>query len=318
MSVYKKNGAWFVRYRDIEGKQRQVKAGATKALATELERKILAERDIQKRFGYKQKKEITFSEFIPEYLERIKMRLSQKSIYDKKNFLTNISEKIGNKFLSEIGEKDFYDYIADKTQINTIKTYKIALQAFLTEAKEAGYNTAELNIKIKQKGNKRIRYLTQEEADKLIHNSGKLRLLLILALSTGMRRGEIFNLRWQDVDFNAKLIHIEKSKNGERRSIPISDTLFTEFEKETEKKSDEKIINIPSWQYQFTNLKNKCEIKNFRFHDLRHTFASWLAIKGVSLYTIKELLGHKSIEMTQRYAHLSPDSRFSAVNLIKL
>lgn len=318
MSIFKKNGNWFVRYRDIEGKQKQVKAGATKALAQELERKILAERDIQKRFGYKRKKEITFAEFIPEYLERTKTRLSPKSIYDKKNFLINISEEIGYKLLSEIDEEDFYNYVADKTQINTIKTYKIALQAFLTEAREAGYNTAELNIKIKQKGNKRIRYLTEEEAEKLINNSGKLRLLLILALSTGMRRGEIFNLKWQDVDLNAKLIHIEKSKNGERRSIPISDTLFAELEKETEKKSDEKIINIPSWQYQFTILKNKCEIKNFRFHDLRHTFASWLAIKGVSLYTIKELLGHKSIEMTQRYAHLSPDSRFSAVNLIKL
>lgn len=71
MSVFKKNGSWFIRYRDINGKQKQVKAGATKALATELERKILAERDIQKRFGYKQMKEITFAEFIQKYLHKI-------------------------------------------------------------------------------------------------------------------------------------------------------------------------------------------------------------------------------------------------------
>lgn len=319
MSVYKKNGAWFIRYRDIKGKQRQVKAGATKALATELERKILAERDIQKRFGYKQKKEITFAEFIPEYLERVKTRLSPKSIYDKKNFLINISEEIGNKLLlSEIDEEDFYNYVADKTQINTIKTYKIALQAFLTEAKEAGYNTAELNIKIKQKGNKRIRYLTEEEAERLIRNSGKLRLLIIMALCTGMRKSEMLNLKWQDIDLKAKLIHIEETKNGERRSIPISEILMKELEQEPPKNQTEKVITVHSLEFHFRQLKKKCEIKNFHFHDLRHTFASWLAMKGVSLYTIKELLGHKSILMTQRYAHLSPDSRFSAVNLIKL
>ena len=318
MSVYKKNGAWFIRYRDIEGKQRQVKAGTTKALATELERKILAERDLQKRFGYKQKKEITFLEFIPEYFERVKTRLAQKSIKEKKTFLKNMSEEIGNKLLSEIDEEDFYNFISDKKQINTIKTYKIALQAFLTEAKEAGYNTAELNIKIKQKGNQRIRYLTEEEAEKLIRNSGKLRLLIIMALSTGMRKMEMLNLKWQDIDFTAKLIHIEESKNGERRSVPISDSLMKELEQEPKKNQTEKVITVHSLEFHFRKLKKKCEIKNFHFHDLRHTFASWLAMKGVSLYTIKELLGHKSILMTQRYAHLSPDSRFSAVNLIKL
>ena len=149
MSIFKKNGNWFVRYRDIEGKQKQVKAGATKALATELERKILAERDIQKRFGYKQKKEITFAEFIPEYFSRTQTRLSEKSIRSKKYFLNKFSEYC-NKLLSELEEEDFYNFISSKKEINTIKTYKIALQAFLTEAKEAGYNVAELNIKINQ------------------------------------------------------------------------------------------------------------------------------------------------------------------------
>ena len=173
-------------------------------------------------------------------------------------------------------------------------------------------------IKIKQKGNQRIRYLTEEEAEKLIRNSGKLRLLIIMALSTGMRKMEMLNLKWQDIDFTAKLIHIEESKNGERRSVPISDSLMKELEQEPKKNQTEKVITVHSLEFHFRKLKKKCEIKNFHFHDLRHTFASWLAMKGVSLYTIKELLGHKSILMTQRYAHLSPDSRFSAVNLIKL
>lgn len=316
MSVFKKNGSWFVRYRDIEGKQRQTKAGATKALAQELERKILAERDLQKRFGYKTLKEITFDEFIKEYFERVKTRLSKNSLENKKLQLNLMSKNFGNKLLSELTEEDFYNFISNKNKINTIKTYKIALQAFLTEANDAGYNTEKLNIKISLKGNQRIRYLTKEEAEKLINNSGKLKLLIIMALSTGMRKMEMLNLTWQDIDFTAKLIHIEETKNGERRSIPISNSLMEELQKE-EKQDGKIFLNIGRKLQCFRTILKKCDIENFHFHDLRHTFASWLAMKGVSLYTIKELLGHKSILMTQRYAHLSPDSKQIAVNLIK-
>ena len=136
------------------------------------------------------------------------------------------------------------------------------------------------------------------------------------------KNGDIeFDLaRYRFIDFKAKLIHIEESKNGERRrSIPISDSLFREFSEVEEKNSNERVfknLNVP--MYHFRKLIKKCKIENFHFHDLRHTFASWLAMKGVSLYTIKELLGHKFILMTHRYAHLSPDSRQSAVNMIKL
>jgi integrase len=317
MSIFKKNGSWFVRYRNIEGKQKQVKAGAIKALATELERKILAERDIQKRFGYKQKKEITFSEFIPEYFQRVSSLLSKNTIKNKICILNNMSEIFGNKLLSEIDEEDFYKFInTKKLNTSSIKTYKIILKAVITEANEAGYNVADLKIKIAKKNIIRVRYLTEEEAERLIHNSGKLRLLVIMALSTGMRKMEMLNLTWQNIDFTAKLIHIEESKNGERRSIPISDSLLKELQKQENKEPTEKIFKIKYLDSFLTVLK-KSNIKNFHFHDLRHTFASWLAMKGVSLYTIKELLGHKSILMTQRYAHLSPDSRFAAVNLIK-
>ena len=139
-----------------------------------------------------------------------------------------------------------------------------------------------------------------------------------MALTTGMRKMEMLNLTWQNIDLKARLIHVEESKNGERRSIPINDSLMKELKQIEERNSSERVFkNLHVPMFHFRKLVEKCEIKNFHFHDLRHTFASWLAIKGVSLYTIKELLGHKSIAMTQRYAHLSPDSRQSAVNLIK-
>lgn len=320
MSIFKKEkgGEWFVRYRDINGKQRQVKAGKTKAIAQELERKILAERDTQKRFGYKPKKEITFGEWVVEYLERIKTRVSKNTIVNKKSCFKNMSEIFGHKYLSEITEDDFYNFIENASS-NTAKTYQMFLQTFFAEAEECGFNVPTLKIKIGKKPPARVRYLTEEEAERLLKNSGDLKLLIKMALMTGMRKSEMINLTWQNIDLKAKLIHIEESKNGERRSVPISNSLLKELKLIENKNSNERIFkNIKSLQYQFEKLLNVSEIKNFHFHDLRHTFASWLAIKGVSLYTIKEILGHKSITMTQRYAHLSPDSRQNAVNLIQL
>jgi integrase len=320
MSIFKKDKNYFVRYRDINGKQRQVKAGKTKAIAQELERKILAERDTQKRFGYKPKKEITFGEWVVEYLERVRPRVSKNTMVNKISCFQNMSKIFGHKYLSEITEEDFYNYIQNVSS-GSAKTYQMFLNTLLTEAGECGYNVPELKIKVGKRPPARVRYLTDEEAQRLLSNchNEELKLLIKMALMTGMRKMEMLNLTWQNIDLQARLIHIEESKNGERRSIPISDSLMRELKAIEEKNSNEKVFKeIKSLYYLFERLLKKSEIENFHFHDLRHTFASWLAIKGVSLYTIKELLGHKSIIMTQRYAHLSPDSRQNAVNMIQL
>ena len=316
MSVFKENGSWFVRYRDLEGKQREKKAGATKALALELERKILAERDLKKRFGYTTLKEITFSDWADQYLDHCKMRVTQNTCKNREYTINKMNLVFGNKLLSKLTENDFYEYVkTTKCGSHTIGKYAVFFLGILKEAKKYNYNVTDITLDIKRKSRVIIRYLTKEEAECLINNSGDLRLLIILALNTGMRRGEMLNLLWSNVDLKARLIHILISKNGERRSIPINTTLFKELNKIEDKTGKVIKLNltIEGIRYRWKCLLKKCNIKNFRFHDLRHTFASWLAIKGVSLYTIKELLGHKTIEVTQRYAHLSPDVRFCAV-----
>ena len=318
MSVFKENGSWFVRYRDLEGKQREKKAGATKALALELERKILAERDLKKRFGYTTLKEITFSDWADQYLDHCKVRIGQNTYEVRKYIIKKMKESFGNKLLSKLTENDFYEYLKTTKgglQGRTVGEYTSLFLRLLKEANKHNYNIADITLNVKKQNNTIVRYLTKEEAECLINNSGDLRLLIILALNTGMRRGEMFNLTWDNVDLKARLIHILISKNGERRSVPINTTLLNELNKEEDKTGKVIKLNltIEGIRYRWKCLLKKCNIKNFRFHDLRHTFASWLAIKGISLYTIKELLGHKSIEMTQRYAHLSPDVRFNAV-----
>ena len=153
--------------------------------------------------------------------------------------------------------------------------------------------------------------------------------LVLLALHTGMRRGEIFNLRWGDVDFKVRsvaVLHALGAKSNDTRHIPLNEKAIEALSAWSEQSdceptnlifpspiTGERMDNIKSaWQ----SLMKAAQIKNFRFHDLRHTFASKLAMRGVDLYTISELLGHSSIEMTQRYAHLSPDHKAAAVALL--
>lgn len=169
--------------------------------------------------------------------------------------------------------------------------------------------------------NARDRWLTMEEEKLLLEkatNPEWLRSLLTVALHTGMRRGEILDLRWQNVDLLKRLIRIVKSKNGEKRSIPMSNTLFNLFKEMNVRDISGKVFPISksSVRHAFDKVVEKVNLKDFWFHDLRHTFATRLVQNGVDLYKVKELLGHKTITMTMRYAHHYPESLRSSVEVL--
>ena len=156
--------------------------------------------------------------------------------------------------------------------------------------------------------------------------SDHLAPMVLLNLNTGMRRGELFRLRWDCVDLGRKLLTVEGkgAKSGNTRHIDLNDEalrVLTAWRNQAEgvglvfpnPKTGKQFGNIcSSWK----TVRKASGIKKFRFHDLRHTFASNLVMKGASLYVVKELLGHKSIETTQRYAHLSPEHKAEAVALL--
>lgn len=160
-----------------------------------------------------------------------------------------------------------------------------------------------------------------EEISRLIEAcSPHLKPIVIVALNTGMRRGEIFNMRWDQVNFPAGVIHIERSKNGERREIPMNEYLVNTLQEMD--RSGEYVFPSKNG-LPFNNVKRSYKralkdtgITNFRFHDLRHTFASNLIMAGIDLATVQDLMGYKSIQMTMRYAHLSPDHRQKAVSIL--
>ena len=139
------------------------------------------------------------------------------------------------------------------------------------------------------------------------------------ALHTGMRKAEILYLRWKQI--RNGFIYLNKTKTSESRQIPVNETLNTLFQSlPRHLKSDYIFCNKDGKPFEvrrsFNTALKKAGIEDFRFHDLRHTFASRLVMKGASLKAVQELLGHKNIKMTMRYAHLSEDFKKEAVRLL--
>ena len=138
-----------------------------------------------------------------------------------------------------------------------------------------------------------------------------------------MRKSEIVGHTWDRVDLKNRIILLVSTKNGERREIPINDTLYLTLSGLTRHLKTGCVFYNPGTLKPYDNLKRswatalrKSHILDFRFHDLRHTFASRLVMKGIDLTTVKELLGHKDIKMTLRYAHLAPAHIRKAVNVL--
>ena len=153
-----------------------------------------------------------------------------------------------------------------------------------------------------------------------------LKPMILLSINTGMRRGEVFKLNWENVNFDTRQLTVrgETAKSGKTRYIPLNiEALNVLKEWMQQKKPDSKLVFSNKDGKPFTTLKKgwskilkAADIQEFRWHDLRHHFASRLVMAGVNLNTVRELLGHSSYAMTLRYAHLSAGHKAEAVELL--
>jgi integrase len=138
-----------------------------------------------------------------------------------------------------------------------------------------------------------------------------------------MRKGEILTLKWENIDLANGFILLPKTKNGDRREIPINGTLKALFQSLPRRldggylfyhhKTGEKYDEV---KRSFARSCKDAKIMDLHFHDLRHTFASHLVMAGVDLTSVTELLGHKSLAMTMRYAHLAPSHKVKAAEIL--
>ncbi len=163
----------------------------------------------------------------------------------------------------------------------------------------------------------RVRFLTDDERKNLLDEckkiSHELYIVVLIAITTGARYGEIVNLKWQHIDFKNNLFHFLDTKNGDDRGVPIPHIVQEElkaFSKVRSIKSDYIFIRpdgkkLIYFRNQFDDAVENANISDFHFHDLRHTAASYLAMNGAGIRELAEILGHKTMAMVQRYSHLT-------------
>jgi integrase len=198
------------------------------------------------------------------------------------------------------------------------KTFKIAL----ADGKVTS-NPARM-VEQRAENNARIRFLSADE-EKRLREAIKKRFPkhmpeFDVALNTGMRKGEQFSLEWSQVSLARKRIRLERTKNGSHREIPLNKTCLSVFEALHATRPHSGRIFLSKYGRDLNDPRawfelalEEAKVKNFRWHDLRHTFISRLVMKDVNLRTVQELAGHKTISMTTRYAHLAPEHNQAAI-----
>lgn len=276
-------------------------------------------------------KKHTLADAIDRYAKQI-FPNKPKSKRDQTTQLNWWKNSIGKYVLADITPaliSEFRDQLSQGTTIRkslrtpaTVNRYLAILShVFTIASKEWGWieeNPLRKITKMKEPRG-RVRFLSDDERERLLaaakeSESSYLYLVIVLLLSTGARKMEILGLKWQNVDLHRGIITLHETKNGERRILPITGLALTLLKEHAKIKRIDTDLLFPSntnpkqpidIRTPFETSLKRAEITDFRFHDLRHSAASYLAMNGASLAEIAEVLGHKTLQMVKRYAHLS-------------
>lgn len=327
MGIRQKGDNWYIDYY-VNNKRKREKVGPSKKLAELALKKRKIEIAENKFLDIKKSNNIQFEDVGGEFLS-LHSRVNKKpssSLRDK-SLIDNLNSYFGRMKLCDITPKSIEQYKRLRLETMapaTVNRELACMKCIFNKAIEWGKATENpaRRVKMLKENNQRLRYLEKEEIEKLIDNSPEfLKPIVIVAVFTGMRKGEIINLKWQDIDLSKGIVYLQDSKIGKREVYLNNNVknMLIHIKKHSESpyvfcnKNGNTYSKILTTFYKATE---KSGIKNFRFHDLRHTYASHLTMSGVDLRTVQELMGHKTIEMTLRYSHLSPDHKRQAIEVL--
>jgi excisionase family DNA binding protein len=325
---------YYADYRDQHGKRTQKLINNAKCWQEAqdwLKNAVL--RELYDECGIQEKKEpVTLKEFVGMFIENYSK--PNKKIWKDDQYRLNKAARFFGKStsLDKLSSLDIEKFKAARLQDgvtpSTINTYLKVLKCMFNVAITWGYTQANPVCKVRMYSEaeaRRDRVLTPEEEERLLKVSPKvLRSIILVALNTGMRRGEILQLKWEDIDLENRSFSVKKTKSGKPRTIPINSRLLVELLKvKRENPHSSFVFTSPKTGGPFKTIRKcfesackKAEIQKLRFHDLRRTFGSRLALAGVDLNRIKELLGHASIKTTEIYLHADSKDMREAVEVL--
>jgi integrase len=332
------SGIWWVRYADANGRIRREKVG-NKGAATKLYQKrkteVLQGKKLPEQFRAKR---VTFGELADDAIEWAKAH--KLTWEDDEIRLKPLRDVFGTRAAESIAPQEIERWFAaEGTSRNngarrgkmwkpaTCNRYKALISMVYRQGiknRKVSVNPAR-EVERRRENNARDRYLLEQEEAALRSSISEFcpeRLPeLEIALHTGMRRGEQYQCEWSWIDLELKVLTVPRSKHGEKRRVYLNNRAVAAFQT-LWRFSDGKgrvfahlyhshhTVGAREW---FELALLRAGIVNFRWHDLRHTFASRLVMAGVDIRTVQELMGHKTIQVTLRYAHLAPVHQLEAV-----
>ena len=315
--LFQRNGWWWLDYYDAEGKRHRQKAAPDYDTAKKLYREKMTGIAKGDFLGIREEG-ITLRKFIEEkYWPTVKGSLSffeerrSRSILDQ-----HLLPRFGDFKLAKVRTEDidrWQSERAGKVSSGTVRKEMMRLKHLLNCAVKWKYikDSPAKGLQAVTMPPGRVRYLTPEERLQLLDQARpELRLVIEAALQTGARRGELCGLRWTDIDMRTRMVSFPNTKNGETRSVPMTDTLYRLLQS-LPRPLDQTALVLPALSADavtigFGRLAKALSLSNLKFHDLRHDVASTLTMAGVSQRAVMEILGHKDPRMTLRYQHLSP------------
>ena len=324
MGLYKRGQVWWMRF-TYGGKQiRASTQSQDKELVQKIYFKVLGEVAEGKWFEKLPGEDKTFREmmekFESEYFSNLaSYRACRTYVEGLKSFFGDYTlSKITPSLINEFKNRRKAKGVKPATIHRQLDIMKRAFNIAIREWEWCKANPV-TKVSLERLNNKRDRWLTFEEEERLLQACPEwLKEIVLFALNTGMRQGEILSLTWKGVDLLRRTATVFRSKTNERRTIPLNATIFEMLKGKSRVRSIKTDLVLHSKAHTpfsqrnieraFQDALKKAEIEDFRFHDLRHTFATRLVQAGVDLYKVQVLLGHKTPAMTQRYAHHYPES----------
>jgi integrase len=337
MSIHNvSDGVWKIRWRE-GGHNRSTLVHGSHELAKKVERKKMSARDENRHLDVRREVNFRMSALIDRYWEQYGTRKKCKS--REKSVLEGIRKELGRQFVREVDGRAvdrWYQGLSVRgLSAGTAVRHFNVMHHMMEKAStiwsmETGIdrNPAD-QVEVKRPNDQRDRYLSAEELvrlkealDSKIYRKGtkeinqtfyRLRLLVLIAVTTGMRMAEIFALKWSDVLYREELIAVRAMlKSGKMRYVPMPPELAAELKRFPAIIGEDRIFppkrgargERQRVEGSFETMLTNARITEFRFHDLRHTFASWYMMNGGDLYELAKILGHSNIKMTERYAKL--------------
>lgn len=335
MGLYKRGQVWWMRF-SYKGKQ-MMKSTETKdkKLAEKIHAKVITQIAEGKWLDRLEGEDKTFKELADKYINEYAKLNKRSWKKDEERLNNHLIPFFGDMTVTEIAPKIIsaykgHRYKKDISPATINRELTIMKHMYTMAVKEWEWcrDNPVMRVRMEKEPPPRDRWLTYEEEKKLLDACPDwLKEIVTFALNTGMRQGEILSIKWKDVNLFSGIVILEMTKNGDKRAVPFNKTVWELLKTKARVKylaSDYVFTSDAGTKMDGGNLRTdfmkvlkKAKITEFCFHDLRHTFATRLVQRGIDLYKVQKLLGHRDNKTTQRYAHHYPESLRDGVNVLE-